>query len=92
MRNDQIDNHLPGPSPARATPPAKVELLSDEPAMPAQQGIRRDDCAELEQHLSRDPEGSSGKQGPLRIREAQGAALEAFAQHSVLRLQVLDDD
>ena len=56
----------------------------------AQQRIRGDDRAEVEQNLPWNAESLARE--TLPIGKTQRASLESFAQHAILGFQVLDDD
>jgi hypothetical protein len=73
------------PHRARATgsaPVAEVTLPADQLSVPAQQRIRGDDRAEVEQNLPWNAESLAREQRPLPIGKAQRASLESFAQHA----------
>ena len=78
------------PRPAGATLPRTVVLPGDEPAVPAQYGVRRHDTGDFAedpsaQHLALDSEPAS-----LVIRQPQPASFQLLAQQAVLLKQVLD--
>ena len=75
---------------AGATPPRAVVLPGDEPAVPAQDGVRRHDAGDFAkdpsaEHLALDREPAS-----LVIRQPQPASFQLLAQQAVLLQQVLD--
>jgi hypothetical protein len=70
----------------------KVPLLRNQPPMPSQQRIRRDDGVELEQSLSPYSLGLARQKSPLSVGEADAPSSEPFFKQSVLSLKEFDDD
>jgi hypothetical protein len=69
-----------------------AELLSDQLPVPAQQRVRGDDRSQFEQSLTWNTESLARQQCTFPIREAKRAPFESLAQHTVLGLQVLNNN
>ncbi len=75
----------------RAASPTAIVFLGDQPPVPAKQCVWRDQSADFEEPFAADRLGPRCESTALSIGEEQAPIAELFAEHSVLRLQVLDD-
>ena len=69
---------------------APVVLLRDQPTMPGQQGVRRDNRANVPQDAPSEYLGFRGQPSPLLVRELQSSGAEQFSHGAVLFLEVVD--
>ena len=65
---------------SRPTTCAPVVLLRDQPTMPGQQGVRRDNRADVPQDAPSEYLGFRGEPSPLMVRELQASGAEQFPQ------------
>ena len=66
-------------------------ILCDESAVPAQDGVGRDDARDLGQELSAERLSLDREPSPLLVGESDSAAAELFAKEPVLLDEVVDD-
>jgi len=71
---------------------SKVPLLRNQPPMPSQEGIRRDDGVELEQSLSPYRLGLARQKSQLTVGEADTPPAQPLFEQSVFSLKKFDDD
>src|SRR4029077_7548770 len=89
---DQLREMTHDARPSHAPALGEVPLLRNQPPMPSQQRIRRDDGIELEQSLSPYGLGLARQQSPLSVGEVDAPPAQPLLEQSVLSLKELDDD
>ncbi|WP_233104200.1 hypothetical protein [Haliangium ochraceum] len=75
---------------ARRTLGAAVVLLGDEVAIPAQDGVGRDDAGVFAQQLASEGFALDCKATALRIGEAKATIAELLAEGAILGLEIFD--
>src|SRR5215467_15287206 len=70
---------------------SSVVLLGDQPPVPSQQGLRRDNAGDLGKSLSSQRFGLYGQPPALIVIEAHSSATELFAKHPILLAKIFND-
>ncbi|MDB5927468.1 MAG: hypothetical protein JWN13_6404 [Betaproteobacteria bacterium] len=80
------------PGVPRPAPLAEVPLLGNQPPMPPDQGIRRNEGIELQQRFTAHRLRLPRKRRPLNIGEPYALASEALLQQPILGLEELNQN
>jgi hypothetical protein len=78
--------------PARASTRSEISFLRNQPPMPPQQCIRRDDGVELEQGLSAHGFSLPRQESTLGVGKSDAPSSEPIFEQPVLSLNEFDDD
>src|SRR6516225_1615311 len=89
---DQLRDLTHDARPSHASALGKVPLLRNQPPMPAQQSIGRDDGVELEQSPSTHGLGLARQKSSFSVGEADSLSAQPILEQSVLSLKEFDND
>jgi hypothetical protein len=89
--NKQIGDCLLGPRSIGASLLRAVVLLGDEPLVPAENCVRRDDACHLLKHLSSQDLALHGETATVVVVQAEPLTTKLFTKDAVLLHQVVDD-
>ena len=90
--HNQSGDLLHDPWPPRPAPVHEIPLLGNQPSMPAQQSIGRNERVQFEQGLTSHYLGFSRQQRPLGVGEPDSPPTQPVFKQSVFGLEKLDDD